>query len=135
MCTLQERRKKQAKAYLEQGFSRDETLLYLVGKNCTAASAEKIVGELTKSPTQNTICKRLLVGGLLFSGALINLIIYSVTGYIHYGAFVMMVFVPLGLAISCRSKGIHSEWIKKFGIPSPLIRSFKRKRYSLTTRT
>ena len=134
MNTLQERRKKQAKAYLDRGFSKDETLLYLVGKNCTAAHAEKIVSELIKNPSEEKICRRLLVGGLLFSGALINLIIYSVAGYIHYGAFMMMVCIPLGLALRCCSKGIYPEWIKKIGISLPISRPFKREKYSFTSR-
>ncbi|MEM6632406.1 MAG: hypothetical protein AAF694_22235 [Bacteroidota bacterium] len=114
MNTIRERRKKQAKAYLERGYNRDETLLYLVEKNCTAATAEGILDELTPNSSLDKRCKKLFIGGMLASGTLINLIIYSVSGYLHYGALLMTVLLPLAVAIRYCGPKLATAKLKKF---------------------
>ena len=88
-------RKQQAKVYLNNGHSSEETIHYLMSKNCPPTLAQGIVEELTPSDQHSHLCKQLFIGGILFSVGLINLIIYTTSGHIHWGAVSLGVFIPL----------------------------------------
>lgn len=87
-------RKQQAKVYLNNGHSTEETILYLVSKNCPQTTAQVIVEELAPPKEYSYLCKQLFVGGILLSAGLVNLIIFTTSGHIHWGAISLGLFIP-----------------------------------------
>ena len=92
-------RMRQAMAHLEKGFTREETISYLIEKKCSSQVAQDIVDDLNPSSSHYQLCKRFFVGGIMLSAVLINMIIFSTTGKVHWGALLLGIFVPFILSM------------------------------------
>lgn len=125
-------RRQQAKVYLANGHSTEETIVYLVSKKCPPSTAEGIVAELAPSEEHTFLCKQLFVGGIFLSAGLINLIIYTTSGHIHWGALSLGLFIPIILIL--KLWGITSpSFIDDSSLPVVLRKkkaSFWRERFS-----